>query len=235
VFRVGGPTAAADGDSYITFTETFGFLTTAPTGSVIYLTDTASAVDPNGASHDAKEAWTSRGAGMQQGSKAAVTGPTAPLLAKVTEAGNSLEWFTKGLSAFTLSGLVSCNVRASEVNVATNAAARVEIAVCASDGTSPVVWGASNDGNEIGATEGAMTFLVAGDDIAVTDGQRLRIRVLFDDGPVVAMASGFNLVLFYAGTSGGASGDTFITLPQTVTEFATATGIGILVMARTRY
>ena len=55
-----GTSAAADGDSYVTFTENFTF-ESAPAGSVLYLTDTAS--DVSTATID-REAWTSRGGGV---------------------------------------------------------------------------------------------------------------------------------------------------------------------------
>lgn len=192
------------------------------TFSTLYLTDTASAVDPNGSSYDALEAWTSRGSGFLTAQTVTVTGPVSPQLLQQTGAGNFLEWFTKQLSAFTLSGLVACNIRGFEsAGASANAAFRVEIAVCASDGTSPVVWGAATDGTElIASTETAMTFNIAGDDTAVTDGQRLRIRVFYDDAPGVATASGWNVSFRYAGTSAAASGDTYITLPQAVTEYS---------------
>jgi hypothetical protein len=219
-FRYAGTTAAVDGDSYITFTETFGFLTTAPSGSVLFLTDTASAVDPNGATHDAREAWTSRGSGSTTRTTAAVAGPTVPLLARLAAGStNFQEWFTKQLTGFTLSGLVSCNIWGAEGNAAINASIRCEIAVCDSDGTNPVVWGAANDGTELVISIAAMTFNVAGDDTTVTDGQRLRIRVYFDDAPGLAMTSGNDLFLYYGAASAGVTGDTYIVLPQTVTEF----------------
>jgi hypothetical protein len=234
-------TSSAAADSYVLFTETFGFLTTAPSGSILYLTDSASAVDPNGASYDAKEAWTSRGAGVVSVSTDSVAGPSTPLLARITGADNFIEWFTKGLTAFTLSGLVACNIRANQSSFTPHLSVRCEIAVCATGGTSPVVWGAANDGVELpSSTETAMTFNVAGDDTAVTDGQRLRIRIYFDDARGTAMLSTTDAgVLYYAGTSAAASGDTYITLPQTVTEFSSAatsliydTGLNMALMGR---
>jgi hypothetical protein len=228
-FRHNGTTAAADGDSYITFTETFGFLTTAPSGSVLYLTDTASAVDPNGASYDAKEAWTTAINSSVLATTSTVTGPTAPLQATVSGGGNFLEWFTKQLTAFTLSGLVACKIPSRETSLSANAALRVEIAVCASDGTSPVVWGAATDGTELTTTTIENNVNVAGDDVAVTDGQRLRIRVYFDDAPGVAMATAFSASLTYQfATSGGGALDCYVVLPQTVTEYSAGAAASLI-------
>jgi hypothetical protein len=201
---------------------------TTPLGSVLYLTNAASAVDPNGATHDAKEAWTSRGSGSTTGVTGDEPGPLAPLLARVSAAGNFLEWFTRPITAFTLSGLAKVDVWAKQQTTAIQACLRAEIAICATDGTSPVVWGAANDGIalEAVAAGSAHSFLIAGDDTAVTDGQRLRIRIYFDDAPAANMSNqSASLTLYYAGTSAGAAGDTYVTLPQTVTEFSSGTPV----------
>ena len=64
---------------------------------------------------------------------------------------------------------------------------------------------------------------MSGDDLAITNGQRLRIRVYTDDTSSAAMAASQTVTLYYAGTSGGASGDTYITFPQTLTEYSAST------------
>jgi hypothetical protein len=56
---IGGGTAGVDGDTYITFTETFGFLTTAPSGSTYYLHKAAETV--NVTDRDSLSMTTSRG------------------------------------------------------------------------------------------------------------------------------------------------------------------------------
>ena len=81
-FSYGGPTAAANGDSYISFNETFGFLTTAPAGSTIYFTDADLSADvtANVADHPKitpREAWTSRGGGVTSKPWNAIAWPAA--------------------------------------------------------------------------------------------------------------------------------------------------------------
>ena len=229
---LGGPTAAADGDSWVQVNETVTFLT-APSGTVIYLTDTASAVST--ASVD-REAWTARGAGVQTDDINTVAGWTAPLQWTDTAGGTVVDWFTRPLTAFTLTGLVKANVRAQQTSVADHASLRVEIARVAGDGTSPTVWAswclspydAWNDKEgdfhwpALGGEHAEIVY-ISGDDLAVSDGQRLRIRAYLDDTGSVAMASGGTVTLYYAGTSGGASGDSFMTFTQTLTEFVAAT------------
>jgi carbon monoxide dehydrogenase subunit G len=203
------------------------FVVYAPTatGSVIYLTDTAS--DVSTASVD-REAWTSRGSGVQTDVTNTAAGFTAPIQVTDTAGGTVVDWFTKRLQAFTLTALAVGNIRALESNVAANASIRVEIARVAADGTSPTVWASWNMSanntrtGELNTTETAETVNVSGDDLAISAGQRLRIRLYIDDMPTTAMGASQTVTTYYAGTSGGASGDTYITFPQTLTEYATA-------------
>lgn len=229
-----GTTAAADGDSYISFTETFAF-ESAPAGSVLYLTDAAS--DVSTASVD-REAWTSRGAGVATDVTNTAAGWTAPIQVTDTAGGTVVDWFTKQLSAFTLTGMAVANLRALHSNTLANASLKLEIARVDTDGTSPTVWGSwciaptSADGGELTVSEVARTANVSGDDLAFTDGQRIRIRLYIDDYCAAAMGASQTVTLFYNGTSAAASGDTYVTLPQTVTEFtAAATGLPLAGMA----
>lgn len=221
-FGYDAASASVDGDSWVQFTETITFETvTTPGGSVIYLTDTAS--DVATASVD-REAWTSRGAGVQTDVTNTATGWTAGIQVTDTAGGTVVDWFTKQLAAFTLGGLASANVRAAESNASANAAVRAEIARVNSDGTSPTVWSTAGyvyDGaaGELSTSEAAYTFWLAGDDLAISDTQRLRFRLYLEDSSEAALVTGFTMTIWYAGTSGGASGDTFFTLPQTLTEF----------------
>ena len=211
--------AGVDGDSFVSFTETFGFLTSDPSTTTIYPTDTAS--DVSTASVD-REAWTSRGATVANDITATSAGWTAPIQVTDTNGGTVVDWFTKQLTAFTLSGPVLVNARVYENASTANAAIRAELAVVASDGTSPTVWAATSHPSELALTETAYQFYLAGDDLAVSDGQRLRIRFYGDDSSTTAMGSGTAFTLWYAGTSGGASGDTFLIFGQTLTEYVAA-------------
>ncbi len=222
-----GSTAGAGGDSYVTFTENFSF-ESAPSGTVIYLTDTASPVST--ASVD-REAWTARGSGVVNDVTNTAAGFTSPIQVTDTAGGTVVDWFTKQLQAVTLTGMAVANLRAIESNSAGNASLRLEIARVESDGTSPTVWASwcmSTDAvintvnGEISTIERAETVNVSGDDLAISDGQRLRIRLYIDDFPIAAMGAGHTVTTYYSGTSGGASGDSFITFPVTLTEFTAA-------------
>lgn len=214
-----GPTASAQGDSWLQLTENLTFVSE-PAGSQIFLTDTASAVAT--ASVD-REAWTSRGAGVQTDVVNTAAGWTSPIQLTDTAGGTVVDWFTKPLTAMTLGGAVRCNIRARESISTANAQVGVEVARVNGDGTSASVWGITRKSLELnGGAETVESFLVAGDDLAISDGQRIRIRLFIDDTAFSAMASGATCTVWYAGTSGGASGDTYLTFTQTLTEFVAA-------------
>lgn len=218
-FRFDGATGGADGDSYISFTETFGFMAD-PSGTQLFLTDTAS--DVSTASVD-REAWTSRGSGVLDDILACAAGTTELQLTD-TNGGTVVDWFTKQLQAFTLAGKIECNLRA-KVSANNNSTLRVEIARVDSDGTNPTVWATvcaehQNVTGRLTTTETAWKVWPAADDMAFTDGQRIRIRVInnYDQG-ASARTGGETMTFYYNGTSGGASGDSWVTLPVTVAEF----------------
>ncbi len=196
-------------------------------GTQLFLTNTAAEVDPNGASYDAKEAWTSRGGGVQTSVTNTAAGWLTPLLCTTSAGNNYVEWFTKGLAAFTLTGVCLIHARAQESAAATNAAIRVQLAVCASDGSTPVVWAESSSPNQLSTIEAVVNeFYLSGDDVSVTDGQRIRIRIYLDDYEWNPMNTGRTGTLYYAGAA-GATGDTYVIFPQALTEAASGTNLVI--------
>lgn len=221
-FDYNGP-AGANGDSYISFTENFSFDETDPTGTTIYPTTTASSVDQGTTE---REAWTSRGGVGTNAQVTTTAGPTSGI--PLTD-----EWYTKPLQAFTLSGPILVNQRARESASTVNAAMRCEIAVVDGDGSNAVVYGtggwggASGNGGELSTTETAAIYYVTGADIAVADGQRIRIRFYADDAYVSTaggvLVAGGTVTLVYNGPTAGAVGDTFLTFGQTLAEFAEGT------------
>lgn len=217
----GSPTGGVDGDTFVTLTENLTFVSE-PAGTTIYPTDTASAVAT--ASVD-REAWTSPGAGVQTDVTNTTTGFTAPLQVTDTAGGTVVDWFTPTLTAFTLGGAVRVNAHGQQSGGGgiDEVCMAVQIAVVDGDGTNAVVWAfGSHGGPEVGAgSEETHSWLVAGDDLAVTSGKRLRIRFSWDDYDI-AMLTGRTPTFYYAGTTGGASGDTFLTFTQTLTELVAA-------------
>jgi len=219
---VDGATGGANGDSYLTFTETLSF-ESAPAGTSVYLTATSAGIDPGSATE--LEAWTSRGGGVATAATSTVNGLTDPIQITATTGGTAVEWYTKSLTAVTLSGPVLVNVRGAVGNAVANAGYRCELAVCAANGTGATVWAVGGRANEITTTEAVHQFWVSGDDLSITEGQRVRIRIWIDDchgstgGAVGQMVTGYTATTYYAGAA-GATGDSYLTFPITLTEYA---------------
>src|SRR6266496_549304 len=222
--RVGGPTTGADGDSYIQFTEAITFAS-APAGSQLFLTDLNSTVSAGSATE--KDLWTDRGSGVVQSITNSSTGWHSPTQITASAGGTALEWFSRQLNAFTLAGIISFNLRVS-TTTSTLPSFRVEVAICNADGSLISIWGAVTFPNYsplVSTTETAFTINVSGADIAIADGQRIRVRIYEDDSSHIADAAGALLNIFYAGTSVAATGDSYVTLPQAVTEFIPPSGV----------
>jgi hypothetical protein len=171
-----------------------------------------------------QQAWTSRGAGVVSYLSDTDAGWVSPLQTQA--------WYTRPLTAFTLTGLAVANIRALESNAAANASLGCEIARVEGDGSSPTVWASwamsANNARtgELNTSEAAETVNISGDDLAISDGQRLRIRLYIDDMPTTAMGASQTVTSYYSGTSAAASGDSYITFPQTLTEYTPpATGL----------
>jgi hypothetical protein len=144
-------------------------------------------------------------------------GWVTPIQFTNTAGGTLTEWYTHPVEAATLSGLAVGNIRIAESNTAANLTARLEIAVTDGDGSNVVIWGAATAPIEADVVETVTTVYVAGPDISITQGQRLRFRVYIDDLEA-AMGTGYTSTLYYNGSSTNTPGDTYITLPVTLTE-----------------
>lgn len=215
-FTCGSSTADTEGDSWIQFTETFSVVETAPGGSTLYFTNTAS--DVSTASVDLK-IWTSRGSGATT-STTSYPG-TATFSYQITNSGGGtvIDWFTERVNAFTLSGPVLCHLRGGSTESLQDTVFSVEIAVVASDGTSPTVYGKTRSNDGFSGTEAALTdFWVTGDDISVTAGQRIRVRIGIGDPHNLydSTQPGSGSAYFYYAGSSGASGDSYVKFDQTL-------------------
>lgn len=173
-----------------------------------------------GAFNTPTEMWTSRGASATFRGLSTRVGWRAPM--------QFADFYTKQLQAFTLAGLVKVNLRPKEAGASDNVVFGAELAVCDSDGSNVTPWGVNRLATEVLTNEAAEVLYLAGDDLAVTDGQRLRLRVFVDDTSNSALSGSGTATLYYNGPTGGASGDTFLVLGQTLTEY-------VAVVAKVRY
>jgi hypothetical protein len=140
--------------------------------------------------------------------------------------GTILEWYSPPLTAFTLADLVAVNARVLGSNANTGMVVGAVLYRVDEDGSNPTPYGTgvynhATDAGELTDSEAAYAFNISGDDLALTDGQRLRLRLFVMGTDLQGMAG--SATLYYAGTSGGASGDSYIQLSQSVSEYAPST------------
>ena len=150
-----------------------------------------------------------------------VTGYTAGVQWTATAGGSALEWFTPQLQATTLAGEIFAAVRT------TGAAGtvRVEVASCNNDGTNVTVYGSTAWVLALSAGQSSSWIPICGPDLSITQGQRLRFRMLLDDHEA-ALDSGNTATTYYDAGTLGASGDAFFILPVALTEYVAASPIG---------
>ena len=187
---------------------------------ILYFTTVASDVEVGVVE---KELWETRGDGVDTCVTNTVTGWTAPIQATDSAGGTTIEWYTPQLEAVTLQGPVFTNVWAHETPANRFSSVRIELAVVDADGTNESVWCSSGGGNQgdgrLSSGTGRYNFILTADDKAVTEGQRLRVRVLADDRSTLAMVSGGTQTFSYDGVTFNANGDSWIALPVDLVEF----------------
>ena len=230
-FNFGGTTGGADGDSYVTFNETFGFLTTAPSGTKFYLTDTAG---PAVGANDERLFQLTRGSGSATAVKNTANGPLFPASHQwtATAGGTAIEWWTNPLNAFTLEGLCEVSLWLKESNAAANVGVKFELGRFNGAGSSGGVWvshsvhdcsspGVVETQDELPTTSTKWTAFMAGDSLSVSNGDRLRLRVYMDDAANGTAVTGHTATITYSGNTADADGDSYILLSESVSEQVT--------------
>jgi len=222
-FYFSGPTAAATGDSYVTFTETLTFYDSNPSGTLWYLADSVSDIVDQGASNDEKALVSAVGSSTVTAVRNTATGFTSPLQWTKTAGGNTVEWYSPQLAAFTLSDFVRVGLYMLESNASANAGVNVEVAVVNNDGSGATVYGSGGPNNgvfrgdgELPTASGLRDHFICGPALAVTAGQRIRIRVRLDDSGA-ALVTAFTATINYAGAAGTA--DSSVRLTQTASLY----------------
>ena len=226
---ISGPTSAASGDSFVTFTDSLLFQAV-PTGTLLYPT---SQVGPVVGVADERLMRLVKGDGVVATFvTSTVAGWGAMVQWTATAGGAAIEWYSNPLNAFTLDGLVKVNLRAGESAIAADAGDRIELAITDGDGSNAVVFGANhvvststpggsgNTTGELSSGELATTGWLAGQPRSVSAGQRLRLRVFLANTAAAPMVAGHTATLWFNGNISNNTGDMYIQLPQTVTEWS---------------
>jgi len=189
--------------------------------TTFYFTDTASDVNPT--SDIEKLLSLSRGSGVVSKVTNTATGPVDIKQVTNGAGGTPLRWISNPLNAVTFGATrPTQNLRGLESSMNANVTLTCQILPAGNDGvTSGTLYDSRNASYpEVGTTEGAINqVLVNGLGGTIANGDRIVILVLIDDSSGATMASGFTSTFFYNGTTSGASGDSFITFAETITEY----------------
>ena len=143
--------------------------------------------------------------------------------------GGSVVWVSPALEAFTLTGLVRCNLRIYQANANGNNSVRVDIAKLSSDGATRTAWasgwaapsvGGTSSTGELGTSDAVCQVDVAGDDLSVSSGERIEVTIRTDDSSDINIQNLQRVFFSLDGPSASAAGDSYVTFTQTLTEFS---------------
>lgn len=129
-----------------------------------------------------------------------------------------MEWISGRVPSggFTLSGSVSVRIRARESNIAANCGGRIRLYKRTSGGTLTELTGSPwNDGVEFTTSDAAYDWSFTPTSMSFAEDDRLVIRLYITN--VGTMGGSRTCTLTYDGASGGAAGDTFVTITENVT------------------
>lgn len=166
----------------------------------------------------------SRGAAsVSSSSVSTVAGPTAGIQ-MVGNAGVVAEWLSDAFDAdTTISGTITFNIWASESSMSANAGLQVVVDVVTELAAVGSTIIDSERGVELGTTLAVNNWTDTPTSTVVARGQRLRARLYINDAGGT-MASGFTCLFASDGSTGGASGDTYITFNENITFASMVTG-----------
>jgi hypothetical protein len=135
-------------------------------------------------------------------------------------------WFTEPISPVTISGTITVNCRAFESNAMANYACVALVYRIPAGNGAAVKVGFGSNSTEIGVAEAAFSVSITPTSTAFSNGDFIALRFGYASAAGTTSASGFTATTFWAGTSSGASGDTFVTFTETITPASTATFYG---------
>lgn len=215
-FGYNGGTAAANGDSYVSFTETVTFATFVAGGTNTQYFGGTTVSDANPGAADERRLWTET-PGSVNSVTTSVAGPTTAIQATVSAGGSAIEWFTPQLAAVSIDqAYFGAGTTVLESASTANICLVFELALCASDGSSPTVVVVHRSPSEVVISPGGVyQASVAFPTLSISNQQRLRYRIYLDDNTSSSMAAG-TLTMPY-GVNTGVS----VTLPN-LTEFVAA-------------
>lgn len=136
----------------------------------------------------------------------------------INELGNAITWISEPLSAVTISGTITANLRGAESSMNANNQLAIRIGRHSSDGTF-IEWltTGSAPGVELGTSEAAQNWNPTYTSRTLSNGDRLSVQVFATQ--VGTGASGHTITLWYDGPTASASGDSWVRFAETLTVY----------------
>lgn len=134
-----------------------------------------------------------------------------------TAGGQALQWLTAPLSAVTISGSITVNIRGLESATAANSGAGIRIERADSSGNilATIVPSSAVSATEYGTTDAARSAAFTPSPATLSTGDRIVVTVLAV--AVGTMGGSRTVTNSYDGPTSGAAGDTFVTFTETIT------------------
>ena len=158
-------------------------------------------------------------------------GPNSQSNLTANNATGALWFVTKPLNAVTISTAPTANLRALESSTMANYGVGIIFFLINGSGGNAgfrTIFASGSNTTELGTTEGALTvtsaFISGVSSQAIVAGDRLAVMAVFQAAGGTS-ASGFTATGFWAGTSSAASGDSFVTYSETITEQSAAASV----------
>ncbi|MEW5907083.1 MAG: fibronectin type III domain-containing protein [Elusimicrobiota bacterium] len=200
---------------------------TLQTVTKLYLRDDVSTANPDAA--EERILSTQRGAASVTYTKSTVAGPVTPptTATQFTKAsGGAVQtWYTPPLDAVTIVSSVTFNLRAWESATQANATVTAELYRASnSGGIISTIVSALIPRPELGTGDAAQTWTREPSPTALSNGDRLALRVFIDDGDGVTMASGRSVYMSINGPTANAAGDSWVQVLETLKPARPASG-----------
>lgn len=150
-----------------------------------------------------------------------VAGPTAGIQVG-SSAAQPRSWYSPTLTGVTITGTVTLNVWMREFAMADNVGAQVMVDRCSSTGAFISTIVNSEKGTELTTTMAAQNWTATPTSTTLATGDRIRVRVYGND--VGTMGAGGVFYLQAGAATAGATGDSYVTFTETITEGAAPAG-----------
>jgi hypothetical protein len=216
-----------------------GMLSHASASTRFRLLDDQQSSTLNGDGVESYKLSPSGGGGAVTISKNTSVGPVTPPSSSTQFTVNTLlndrtSFVSDPLSAVSLTGYAKFHIGASEQTTTANASLTAELYRVSSDGTSIIstIAAARLNGPELTTTFATQEWNVLMTNVSLTNGQRLAVRLFYDDGSGVTVSSSTVYALFNDSTS-GAVGESYVEIPQSMTTFGTSTPTPTLTLTPT--